>query len=90
MVKKVKNLNAVTLDHIFNENLCLFLLCRRVCNISNACIKHTGLKGNRATPLATADLYECRKSNMPAVLMECGFQGCELSDSKKINKQERL
>ena len=24
------------------------------------------------------------------MLMECGFQGCELSDSKKLNRQERL
>ena len=39
----------------------------------NAVIKHTGLKGNRATPLAKADLYECRKTTMPCVLMECGF-----------------
>lgn len=39
----------------------------------NAAIKHTGLKGNRATPLAKADLYECRKTTMPCVLMECGF-----------------
>lgn len=39
----------------------------------NALIKHTGLKGNRATPLATEDLHECRESKMPCVLLECGF-----------------
>lgn len=39
----------------------------------NAVIKHTGLKGNRATPLAKKDLHECRESNMPCVLLECGF-----------------
>lgn len=39
----------------------------------NAIIKHTGLKGNRATPLATANLYECRKTTMACVLLECGF-----------------
>ena len=39
----------------------------------NALIKHTGLKGNRSTPLASADLYECRKTSMPAVLLELGF-----------------
>lgn len=39
----------------------------------NALIKHTGLKGNRSTPLASADLYECRKTAMPAVLLELGF-----------------
>lgn len=39
----------------------------------NALIKYTGLKGNRATPLATADLEECRETIMPAVLLELGF-----------------
>jgi N-acetylmuramoyl-L-alanine amidase len=39
----------------------------------NAIIKNTGLKGNRATPLASANLYECRKTSMPCVLLECGF-----------------
>ena len=36
-------------------------------------IKHTGLKGNRATPLDSADLHECRETSMPAVLLELGF-----------------
>ena len=39
----------------------------------DAIIQKTGLKGNRATPLAKADLHECRESAMPAVLLECGF-----------------
>lgn len=39
----------------------------------DAIIAKTGLKGNRATPLATANFHECRESAMPAVLMECGF-----------------
>ena len=39
----------------------------------DAIIKTTGLKGNRATPLASANLYECRKTKMPCVLLECGF-----------------
>lgn len=39
----------------------------------DASIKYTGLKGNRATPLAKAALYECGAPNCPAVLMECGF-----------------
>ena len=39
----------------------------------NAIIKKTGLKGNRATPLAKANLHECRKTNAPAVLIECAF-----------------
>ena len=39
----------------------------------NAIIKKTGLKGNRATPLAKANLHECRETNAPAVLIECAF-----------------
>lgn len=36
-------------------------------------IAETGLKGNRATPLAKANLAECRLTTMPAVLLELGF-----------------
>ncbi|MCQ2451066.1 MAG: N-acetylmuramoyl-L-alanine amidase [Clostridia bacterium] len=36
-------------------------------------IKTTGLKGNRSVPLQKQDLHEVRESNMPAVLLECGF-----------------
>ncbi len=36
-------------------------------------IKFTGLKGNRATPLAKMNLHECRETTMPAVLLELGF-----------------
>lgn len=39
----------------------------------NASVKATGLKGNRATPLAKKNLHEVRETDMPAVLMECGF-----------------
>ena len=39
----------------------------------NALIKHTGLKGNRADGIRTKNLHECRESNMPCVLIECGF-----------------
>ena len=42
-------------------------------DLYNAIIKHTGLKGNRATPLAKKNLHECRESKMPCVLVECGF-----------------
>ena len=38
-----------------------------------ALIKYTGLEGNRAQPLATADHYVTRKTIMPAVLLELGF-----------------
>ncbi len=39
----------------------------------DAIIKKTGLKGNRAVPLQKQNLHECRESNMPCVLLECGF-----------------
>lgn len=39
----------------------------------DAAVKATGLKGNRATPLAKKLLYECGAPNCPSVLMECGF-----------------
>ncbi len=39
----------------------------------NSLIKATGLKGNRATPLASSNLYEVKKTTMPAVLLELGF-----------------
>lgn len=39
----------------------------------NALIAKTGLKGNRADPLKGSNLYECRETAMPAVLLELGF-----------------
>ena len=39
----------------------------------DAIIKKTGLKGNRATPLAKANLHECREPKADAILLECGF-----------------
>ena len=39
----------------------------------SAVISKTGLRGNRANPLAKANLHECRETKMPAVLLECGF-----------------
>ncbi len=39
----------------------------------DALIKATGLKGNRASPLAQSNLYEVKKTKMPAVLLELGF-----------------
>lgn len=39
----------------------------------NSLIKHTGLKGNRSTPLAKAEFEECRLTAMPAVLLELGY-----------------
>lgn len=42
-------------------------------DLYDALIKKTGLKGNRSTPLATSNLYECRVTTMPCVLLELGF-----------------
>ena len=42
-------------------------------DLYNALIKHTGLKGNRASPKATANFYVLRATKMHAVLLELGF-----------------
>ena len=39
----------------------------------NEMVKATSLKGNRSIPMPTQNLYVCRYTNMPAVLVECGF-----------------
>lgn len=39
----------------------------------DAIISKTGLKGNRATPLAKSNLHECREPKASAILLECGF-----------------
>lgn len=39
----------------------------------DAVITETALKGNRSKPLAQKNLHEVRETNMPSVLMECGF-----------------
>lgn len=41
--------------------------------IYNKLIDKTGLKGNRSTPLPLQNLYVCRETSMPAVLIECGY-----------------
>lgn len=38
-----------------------------------ALIEHTGLKGNRADPMAESNLYVIRYTKMPATLLELGF-----------------
>lgn len=38
-----------------------------------AVVSKTDLKGNRAQGMRKANLHECRESNMPSVLLECGF-----------------
>lgn len=42
-------------------------------DLYKALIKHAGLKGNRADGTRQKNLHEVRESNMPAVLIECGF-----------------
>ncbi len=42
-------------------------------DLYDSLIKHTGLKGNRANPLASENFYELRATSMPAVLLELGF-----------------
>jgi N-acetylmuramoyl-L-alanine amidase len=36
-------------------------------------IEKTDLRGNRSKPLQKQNLHECRESNAPCVLLECGF-----------------
>lgn len=38
-----------------------------------ALIENTNLKGNRSDGTRKSNLHECRESNMPCVLLECGF-----------------
>ena len=44
----------------------------------DALIKETGLKGNRATPLKSANFAEVRDTKMPAVLLELGFMDSKI------------
>lgn len=53
----------------------------------DSAIKHTGLKGNRATPLAKKNLHEVRETRMPAILMECGFMDSR-SDCPQILSED--
>jgi N-acetylmuramoyl-L-alanine amidase len=52
-------------------------------DLYDALIKRTGLKGNRATPLATGDYQVLRETNCPAVILELGFLDSAV-DSKII------
>ena len=42
-------------------------------NVYEAVVAATGLRGNRANPMARASLYVLRNTRMPAVLVEFGF-----------------
>ena len=44
----------------------------------DALIKHTGLRGNRSTPKATADFYVLKHTAMAAVLLELGFMDSKI------------
>lgn len=52
----------------------------------DASIKHTGLKGNRATPLAKAKLKECGLPNCASILMECGFMNSTVDVPKILSE----
>lgn len=47
-------------------------------DLYDALIRHTGLRGNRATPKATANFQELRETKMHAVLMELGFMDSKI------------
>lgn len=51
---------------------------RRQRDLYNKVIKHTGLKGNRSTPIASANLHMVRESKMPAILIESGFMDSKM------------
>lgn len=42
-------------------------------DLYEALMNHAGLKGNRSDGTLKANFHECRESNMPCVLVECGF-----------------
>ncbi len=42
-------------------------------DLYNSLIEYTNLSGNRSNPIQKRNLHEVRESNMPAVLIECGF-----------------
>ena len=50
-------------------------------------IASTGLSGNRSMPLSRQNLYVLRETNMPAVLVECGFMD-SLTDVPVILSEE--
>ena len=50
-------------------------------------ISTTGLSGNRSVPLARQNLYVLRETNMPAVLVECGFMD-STTDVPRILSEE--
>ena len=55
--------------------------------IYDALVRETGLRGNRSTPMPMQNLYVCRETKMPAVLVECGFMD-SIMDTKIILTEE--
>ncbi len=51
--------------------------------IYDALIYETGLGGNRSNPMPSQNLHVCRETNMPCVLVECGFMD-SITDTKII------
>ena len=56
-------------------------------DLYNALIAATGLKGNRASPLAKQNLHEVRETKMPAVLLELGFMDSATDVSVILNRE---
>ena len=52
----------------------------------NAAVKRTGLKGNRAAPLAKAKLKECGLPNCASILIECGFMNSTVDVPKILSE----
>lgn len=50
-------------------------------------IKHTGLRGDRANPLAKMNLHECRETKMACCLLELGFMDSSI-DVPRILTEE--
>lgn len=50
-------------------------------------IDHTGLKGNRSTPIAKYNFYVCKYTNCPAVLLELGYMDSQV-DVPQILSEE--
>ena len=56
-------------------------------DLYEALIKETALRGNRATPLKSADFAELRDTKMPAVLLELGFMDSRADTPVILNEE---
>jgi hypothetical protein len=55
--------------------------------IYDACIANDGIRGNRSNPKTTAKYYVLKYSNMPAVLIECGFMDSKIDYSIILDEE---